>query len=254
MTTPHPRRRFFRYSLRTLFIVVTVFCVWMGIISKQAREQGLAVEAIQELGGEVVYEHESTSSDPPGPEWLRRLIGDEYFFSVHGVDLKGWRVNTDSLPAISISRLIIEGLGIGRGPITDAGLVNLQALTKLKVLDLSGTQITDTGLKHLKGLTNLEELYIGGPEITDAGLEHLKGLTKMQMLAVITNNITDAGLEHLRGMTRLHSLGLSSTQITDAGLEHMKGLTRLSFLGLSSTKVTDAGLVHLEGLTGLKPF
>ena len=31
MTTTHPKRRFFRYSLRTLMLVVTVFCIWMGI-------------------------------------------------------------------------------------------------------------------------------------------------------------------------------------------------------------------------------
>ena len=32
--TPKPRR-FFRYSLRTLMIVVTLFCMWLGIIEKR---------------------------------------------------------------------------------------------------------------------------------------------------------------------------------------------------------------------------
>ncbi len=41
------RRRFFRYSLRTLFVVVTVFCVWMGITAKRARDQRLAQERRQ---------------------------------------------------------------------------------------------------------------------------------------------------------------------------------------------------------------
>ena len=55
---PKPRRRFFRYSLRTLMIVVTVFCVWVGVIAKAAREQRLAVEAILAIDdGTVWYEH-----------------------------------------------------------------------------------------------------------------------------------------------------------------------------------------------------
>ena len=37
MTTSHPKRRFFRYSLRTLMIVVKVFCIWLGIIANRAR-------------------------------------------------------------------------------------------------------------------------------------------------------------------------------------------------------------------------
>ena len=66
MTTPHPRRRFFRYSLRTLFIVVTVFCILLGMIVKQARDQRLAMEVIQAAGGKISYEHQRTNSAPRG--------------------------------------------------------------------------------------------------------------------------------------------------------------------------------------------
>ena len=46
MTTdqPKPRRRWLQFSLRTLFVVVTVFCVWMGLVTKAARDQRQAVE------------------------------------------------------------------------------------------------------------------------------------------------------------------------------------------------------------------
>ncbi len=30
MTTPTANRRWLRFSLRTLFVVVTVLCVWLG--------------------------------------------------------------------------------------------------------------------------------------------------------------------------------------------------------------------------------
>ena len=48
MTTDHPnpskpRRRWFQYSLRTLFVLVTVLCVWLGVTVERARKQREAV-------------------------------------------------------------------------------------------------------------------------------------------------------------------------------------------------------------------
>jgi hypothetical protein len=40
MTHPaRPRRRLFRYSLRTLFVVVTLFCIWLGWNLHQVRQR-----------------------------------------------------------------------------------------------------------------------------------------------------------------------------------------------------------------------
>lgn len=37
--TPAPKRRWFRFSLRTLFVVVTVFCSWLGYELNWIRER-----------------------------------------------------------------------------------------------------------------------------------------------------------------------------------------------------------------------
>ena len=115
MTTTHPRRRFFRYSLRTLLLVVTVFCVFMGTLGtfvKRAMDQRLAVESIRESGGGISYE-----SGSGGPNWLRQLIGNEYFSSVVLVRLTGPNVKNESLKFI-------------------------KRLTDVETLDLTNTQIT----------------------------------------------------------------------------------------------------------------
>ena len=52
--------------------------------------------------------------------------------------------------------------------------MHLKGLTKLSVLDLSGTQVTDAGLAHLKGLTKLSVLDLRGTQVTDAGVKELK--------------------------------------------------------------------------------
>lgn len=197
MTAPHPRRRIFRYSLRTLFVVVTVFCVWLGVIAKQAREQRLAVEAIEAMGGAVWFEHKWTKSDPPGPEWLRQLIGDEYFFSVQLVSADGPKIN-------------------------DVSLAVIKRLSDVEILSLRGARITDAGLVHLKGLTNLKGVVLGSTRITDAGLVHLKSLTNLQHLDLNGTQVTDAGLVHLRGLANLQQLILNRTRVTKGGMKKLQ--------------------------------
>ena len=58
--------------------------------------------------------------------------------------------------------------------ITDAGLVHLKGLTKLKKLRLDGTQVTDAGLEHLTGLASLSELNLAGTRVTETGMIDLK--------------------------------------------------------------------------------
>jgi len=99
---PKPRRRWLQFSLRTLFLVVMMLCVWLAVITKQTRDQRLSVEAIRKVGGDVVYAHVLEQSDPPGPGWLRRLIGDEYFFSVSILELNHSEVGDRDLAACGV--------------------------------------------------------------------------------------------------------------------------------------------------------
>jgi hypothetical protein len=40
-----PRRRFLRFSLKMLFVLVTLLCVWLGMLTNSANRQRRAVEA-----------------------------------------------------------------------------------------------------------------------------------------------------------------------------------------------------------------
>ncbi len=235
MTTAQPRRRFFRYSLRTLFLVVTVFCIWLGIIANRARDQKHAVEVILEAGGHVMYEHQiivlgmhhsrmlspgtpSYSTEPPGPEWLRQVIGDEYFFRVHSVSLRESEVNSE---------------------VMGATLAMIGRLNDLRSVDLSDLQITDAGMVHLRELNNLRWLFLDDTNVNDAKLEHVKRLIKLEWLHLDSTEITDAGLVNLKGLVGLIGLSLSYTQITFAGMEHLYALTNLEEIHLYGTQITN---------------
>ncbi|MCA1557117.1 MAG: hypothetical protein LC731_01100, partial [Acidobacteria bacterium] len=63
---------------------------------------------------------------------------------------------------------------IGGTRVTDEGLTNLKAMTRLKKLSLFRTAVSDAGIAHLKVLVNLETLLIGGSRISAEGAKELQ--------------------------------------------------------------------------------
>ena len=88
------KRRILRFSIRTLLIVLTIFCVALGWKVERARKQREAVAWVHEMGGSVNYDYEldddgSSAPDakPPGSEWLRKQLGRDFFDDVVRVSL-----------------------------------------------------------------------------------------------------------------------------------------------------------------------
>ena len=193
----------FRFSMRTLFIIVTLLCVLLvplSVMIYQARQQRLAVEWVLASGGTTQL-NES---------------GELYY--VGFTDAQVTDAGLEHLKGLtSLNKLRLKG-----AQVTDAGLKHLKGMTSLWYLDLRNTQITDAGLEHLNGLTSLNTLWLADTKITDAELDHLKGQSSLKVLGLEDTQITDAGLEHLKGLTNLNVLSLQGTQVTDAGLSEIK--------------------------------
>src|SRR5690242_18834364 len=68
-----PRRRWFRFTLRTLFVVMAVLCIALGIVLHRARARREALRVIDELGG-------GYSIIIDGPAWLRSIVKDDKYF------------------------------------------------------------------------------------------------------------------------------------------------------------------------------
>jgi Leucine-rich repeat (LRR) protein len=73
-----------------------------------------------------------------------------------------------------LRKLIFRNIFGNPAKFTDKGVVYLENMKYLEVLDLSETQITDAGLKHLKGLTKLQRLNLNDTDVTDAGVKDLQ--------------------------------------------------------------------------------
>jgi hypothetical protein len=98
------------------------------VVVHRAERQRRAVAAIEASGGGVRYEYEDvlpgSVAEFPGPDWLSRLLGVDYFDDV-----------------------TYAYLGAEAG---NAELAEVSALTRLRELWLDDTQVTDTGCERLQ--------------------------------------------------------------------------------------------------------
>ncbi len=283
-------RRRFQFSLRSLLVLVVVVavpCSWLAVEMKKAKEQGEAVRAVRDLHGSVHYDYESedpfgTSWPPPGPVWLRNLVGHDVLSDVNWVILEGTNVTDADLYQLN-GLPLLRVLNLKGTKVTDAGLEHLKELRQLRVLTLDSTKVTNAGLECVEGLTELRNLSLDETDVTDAGLKHLRRLTQLEVLSLGEIRITDQGVKNLQaalprcsicyGPRKVYASGtdatdceladlervrdvqmldLSDSKVTDAGIEHLKGLVELEWLDLRNTKVTDAALKNLKGLPQLK--
>ncbi len=238
-------RRYLRFSVRGLIIVVLLIAGWLGWIVRGARIQHEAVAAIINARGSVAYEWEwkngrpaPPGAEPPWPRWLTKMLGPDVFGHVVAVNLIRRTVDDAVMTHIgSLTRLRELNLRFATPPISF--LAKLEKLTDLEILALPYAIFSDDDLAHLAGLTKLKHLDLLGPEITNKGLAHLAGMRQMALLQLIKTNITT--LEPIRGLTQLKMLNLQNSPIGDEGLRPLKDFTSLEWLHMGGTHVDDAG-------------
>ncbi len=197
---PSPQKlHWLQFSLRTLFVGVTLTCVLMGLVYNfiilPAERQKMAVVEIRKLKDAYVW----YANPDDKLSWigdLRYYLPKDYIYTVIEVDFA-----RDA---------------------NDTTLELVRHLTQLRTLSLYETQVTDAGLVNLRGLTHITNLNLRKTKVTDAGLADLSGLTQLETLDLGGTHVTDAGVVYLNSMTRLHCLVVEETQITDAGIAELK--------------------------------
>src|SRR5262245_19997517 len=69
--TPTAKRRWLRFSLRTMLLLITALCIWLGYQVNAARRQREALAAIARAGGTVYFDRRTP------PDWLHQFLGDD---------------------------------------------------------------------------------------------------------------------------------------------------------------------------------
>ena len=241
MTEPNkqPKRRWFRFSLRTFLIVLTIFCVWFGLYLYRVEQQREAVKWVLGHGGTVYYDYElddkyfDGDSHPTAPKWLLNMLGVDFFSTVTQVS----DFNTELIDVTMLADLTkLEFLLLDNTQVCD--LTPLVGLTNLRFLDLSDTQVSD--ITPLAGLTNLDSLFLFQTQVSDVA--PLAGLVKLEYLNLSNSQVSD--LTSLAGLTNLDVLHFSDTQVSD--VTPLAGLTNLTALVIHYARVSHEDIEKLK--------
>lgn len=171
-----------------------------------------------------------------------RLLGAD---DIHTVDVSAARLDDAAAPFVA--RLTgLRCLIANDAEITNKGLVQLCALTELRVLSLAGAGKFDAaGMARLAAMKHLERLVLRGGNVNDECLQHVGRLAQLRHLDLTRTMVTDAGLASLAQLTQLNELILSQTQVSGPGLAHLNALGMLERLDLAGNPISAEGMQHL---------
>lgn len=244
-----PKKRWrprLRFSLRAMLIAMTVVCLFLGYQVQRARVQRNAVAGLSINTMDIMYDWECAARArslvtsgrygvPPGPDWLRNLIGGEYFQEVQEVR---FQVDQDTDPAVF------------------GHLANLPQLQELAIYGPYEAPLQLEGLDRgfLANLRHLESLALNQLKINDTCMQQIGERTSLRSLYLDGSVMTAEGIRHLVGLSQLETLDLSETQTDDEALIAIGQMHGLKDLRLDLTDISDAGIAHLQPLTELEQF
>lgn len=240
----------FRFSVRSLLVLVTLCALAWGVFTIFVRSDAVAyhreqqtLTELRELGSVSVIRRE-----PRGPAWLQEWRDRVYSYRVIKLAISS-RVLSEEYFARFDSFEYLESLSIAKGnSVSEKALSKLARITTLRSLSLKNTHVHGSASHALRQL-RLEHLTLsmdrfGGNEIS--WIKDLEGLRHLELYAPVT----DSNLGSLAELSTVEELAINSDRVTDAGLLHLARFHNLRRLKLLCP-VSDAGMVHLIPLKNL---
>jgi hypothetical protein len=278
--TSSGRRRWYRYSLRTFLIVITLFSLAFGFFYNSVQNERRAAKAIAGAHGDIVYDwqtlppgsDQSVQPTAPGPQWLRKCLGPHWFDRIVEVRLNGYINKSDknrfAVVGPHLVRLpALRSLSLWGGDLDANDYRLLGELTQLKSLRLrQETEIRPEHAAAITRLTSLLELDLSEVKISPEALRELSKLPHLEALKIECfyhdpnspggiqrgYQLRDDAAEELASFPKLKSLMLFATVITDDGMADLSRLSRLEMLVVSSPNITSASFDHVVKLKHLK--
>jgi Leucine-rich repeat (LRR) protein len=283
-STPSPQVRSFwrrfipRISLRTLFVLLTLFCIFLGALEfyrQRAIREHAACDQLREAGWWVEFAG-SHDDEKQWSSWFRALPArcrDGYafhlWFSVKKISpppnpdvLTGCRIaaqlrQLDELEFLSDTDLNsqvcdavarIPNLKTLKAPnafIDDTGAAQLATMRSLESLDLSNTKIGNEGARQLAKLLRLKSLFLAETNIDDQALAALSKLKYLESLNLFRTKITSTGFANLASLQRLKTLNIEGTEVDDQIASTIAQLSNLEELNLNDCALTDASCAKM---------
>ena len=268
--SPPVERSAWQFSLRTLFIALTIAAIAVGWFLNGPERQRRAAEGVREAGGVVQYEGSPPSESPRG--WIpldyyrsavavrlercqeadRALahVGD--LFSVKQVDIQHCQVTKEGIAQLSTMRSLTT-LSLAGSNIDDECLTTLQNCRGLESLALTETSATSQGVGNFADLPNLYDLRIFNPQRPLVDLHTLPRLPRLrELLLANQGGETKFDAASVSDCKELTKVALWNVSIDDTGLEQLAKLPRLENLAIITGRVSDRGMIAIGKMANLE--
>lgn len=249
---PNPRNRWRTYSMRTLLVLVTGLCLFLGLLGRgmlAAKIEQNVVSQIQAAGGKVLFDFEAVQVHEyfeneieafhPPPPWLDRKLGIYVQSRVARVALEGDFSEDLIPPLLQLSRL--RKLTIRRDSLSRESLEVVARLPSLRTLSLDCQQFSSEQLRLLAQSKSLETIELHGAcakADVVAQLRHFPGLKEVALGDSLAN---DASLKALSSCERLETLRLLWTDASNNGLQYLTTLPHLKFFRSLGSNIDEQG-------------
>jgi Leucine-rich repeat (LRR) protein len=266
-----PRRWLPRFSLRTLFVAMTVLGVGVGLFGNfwlRLRQQRFIVGKIQEAGYQVKYTYEF-GMEENAEEIQRETLGSYNGYTHEGArrrirdTARGKIEEVEVLPGPRWLRKIF-----GNDAFAEVGEVStlhppgkfdprlLSKLPRLKSVHLYDCDVSDALFAELARLPDLRDLCVAGHSgetTTSAGPTLLRTSQRLEKLTFAGDWLQDNTLASLGELRQLKRLCINNApHLTSASLKHIGALVELRQLWIENAKnIDDQGTEHLANLTNL---
>jgi hypothetical protein len=264
----HPR--WFQFGIAGPALLVTLWCVWLGLKVEQLRGQREAVVRLEASHAKLEMHHSSALEDA-----VSKYLPDGLLVDVKRVEFEGVETEKSLISALLKCRNL-EGLQLGYGSeaITDGEVRMLSELHTLKDLDFGSIEVTDATLIALgrrqllekacihsyevtdvgiRAIANcpLTELDILAPTVTDEGMATLGECATLERLSVFGTETTDQSLASIVRLPKLDSLRLVDVEIDGSGFASVGEESQLTNVTLNDTKLNDDAILHLANIPSL---
>lgn len=271
-----PIRRWYQFSLRTLFSLVFLSAVSLAFVANpliRIRKQNSLIAEIrrsQSIHSITFADDPEEKHDIPLPgHWLaREILGDNAFRDIIRIHLGDKNVGESTyrrmgelqaLESLSITDgtlSVKEAQYLARIPklkhlglechVSSGALAELAESKSLHDLSITDRSFDDEALKGIGGLTSLEHIVIYGTAVTGKGVAEIGNIDGLRHLDLGLNpGIADGDHRWILKLQALEYLRLEETEIGDRALESISQHQQIKQLELGFTNITGGGVQQL---------
>jgi hypothetical protein len=221
------RRRYFRFSIRSLLVLTAILSVVLAIIavSRQREQRRLTIQEYHRAGADIRFAY-----------WTNEIV-----------ELSTWRPREFGIQRIVQEAPRLRVLRIYNQ--CDDEILNqisrLKHLEKLRIRDRTRSDqqvnVTDRGMAsiaRLKSLRVLEIIDCGG--VTDAGMAFLSTLPHLESIEMPYSSIGDEGVAQLAKLRSVRNLVLNGTSTSNRSLDYLRSTSTLRVLFIGSAVTNSA--------------